>query len=225
MEIGETISIEGETFHHLSVVRIRPGERLLILNGNGIGFVGEVDLIAKKEMTVKLIEKKSKKEFPQVDLFICLPKKEAFEDILKMATETGIKNIYPVKIKYSQFDYSRNERTERLIESALIQSNNYYLPKIHEQLDFDKMIKLLSTYTSVLHLSSVMKGNLKEASENLLPLALIVGPEAGFSKEEEECILALPNVSGIQFNCPIMRSPTAFAVGMGHVFSLLQHYS
>ena len=101
---SKTILIKGESAKHLQVVRVRLHEEVLVLNGEGLTASTKVGNISKSE--IELIVESIRIATPthQISLAIATPKKEAFEDILKMEIELGVLNIYPLSSKFSQYD-------------------------------------------------------------------------------------------------------------------------
>ncbi len=57
---GNLITITGEKAHHLQkVARVKVGEKVLLLDGNGLTIITSVESLGKKELQVKVIESKS----------------------------------------------------------------------------------------------------------------------------------------------------------------------
>lgn len=210
--------ITGDSAHHLNVVRVKIGEELLLLNGKGFALKAKIKSVNKQEVSLQVLERLSKSPTHNLSLAIANPKKEAFEDIIKMAVELGIRNIYPLKSDFSQYDYVPSERVDRIIESALIQSNNYFKPVIHPQQKLENF--LLNTSVKIYFFNSLVGQTEEELrvneSENGL---LLIGPEGGFKKEEIELIRNSLNSHEIHLSTPILRAPTALCTGVGFLLS------
>lgn len=216
---GQLITIKDEQAHHLNVVRVKIDEEILVLNGLGQKARAQIISITKKEVVIKLItiEEDSKKH--NLELAIANPKKDAFEDILKMAVELGVTNIYPLESKFSQYDYTSSDRIDRLIESALIQSNNLFWPNIFPQ---ESLINFLNNNK---HPIVYFSSQEVPAKINLNPdqkIIILIGPEAGFSNEETEQIKGLAGVNLIHLPTPILRAPTAVATSVGYLLSMIK---
>lgn len=212
----QLITIEGDGAHHLNVVRVKNQEEILILNGRGQALKGRVVSIAKQNVDLEVVEFLEKKRTHELSLAIALPKKDAFEDIVKMAVEIGVKEIYPLTSKYSQYEYVPSERLERIVESALIQSNNYFSPKIFEQQTLDSFIA--NHQTPIWFFNS--QGSDQKVQNGGIDHTILIGPEGGFSSEEVDLIRSFKNeVIEIMAPTPIMRAPTAFAVASGYLLS------
>lgn len=211
-----TVLITGDQAHHLTVVRVRLNEKILLLNGAGQRVQAEVIVLAKNSIELKIIEAETVSPQHHLCLAIALPKKDAFEDILKMSVELGINEIYPLSSEYSQYEYAKSERIDRILESALIQSNNAFLPKIHPQCD----LKLfLQTHESELAFfnSRLSAGPLQ--NKNSPKKTILIGPEGGFSPSEVSDILNYSQVREIHLPTPILRAPTAVASSVGYLLA------
>jgi len=212
--IQEDYQITGESLHHLAqVVRIKIGEDLLLLNGKGICVLTSVVSITKKEMRLKF--KNSIEAIRKYDMSLVLgmPKKEALELSLKQAVELGMHKIFLIKSDYSQMRVPDEERLNNLLVSALEQSNAPYLPEV---IFIDWINLAWEQYEEVLLLDSQSGDqSLSNCKKITGPTLLAVGPEGGFSPKELEFLRNLKNVSSLTLPTPIMRTPTALAVGAG----------
>ena len=121
----------GDSFHHLvKVARIKPGESLCILNGAGKKYFGEVLTVTKKniEIIIKEIEQET---YIERKCAISVIKRESLELSIRSAVELGVTKIILVKSDYSQNIKINHDRIDKIITSALIQSNNGYKPQIN----------------------------------------------------------------------------------------------
>jgi 16S rRNA (uracil1498-N3)-methyltransferase len=214
-DIGSSVSFEGDQARHLiKVIRIKKHEEILIFNGLGQKTLAAIEHTDRKTVTIKVLKVDKVKDERNLSLLLGVPKKDAFENIVKMAAEIGIKNIYLFRSEFSQLDVEVSDRLLKIEESANIQSNN---PFTINFVKIDSLKETISSYESVINFSTFSKGDLSQSlcKETLL----IIGPEAGFSKDEEELINSMGNVSVCQLPTNIMRAPTAFAVGVGYLLA------
>lgn len=212
--ISGTIVIADEQAKHLQVVRIKSGEEVLVLNGNGQKALTTVGTILKNsiELLVSKVETESRKH--SIHLAVAVPKKDAFEDILKIAVEMGVKSIQPLTSEFSQFDYVPGERFNRILESALIQSNNAFMPEIFPQKKLETF--LVENKQSLYFFDSRPNAN-KQSAETAKEKVVLIGPEGGFSEKEAGQILSRPDVFSIHLPTPIQRAPTAVASSIGYL--------
>ncbi len=215
-EVNKHIIVTDEQAKHLQVVRIRPNEEVLVLNGKGMRALTIVGAISKTQVELLVSSVEEAKSGHQISLAIAIPKKDAFEDILRIATELGVRDIYPLGSEFSQYDYEENERFDRIVESALVQSNNPFLPKIHKQQSLEKF---LETYKSSIYFFDSRPSESGQPEKGEGEKVVLIGPEAGFSARETQIILTKPNVISIHMSSPILRAPTAVATSIGYLLA------
>ena len=217
VKAGEIFELKGECLHHLlNVARIKAGEQIMVLNGNGLEIITQLEKATNKSAFLKVVKINFKEKNTWMDLALCLPKKEAYESILKSSVEMGISNIIQVKSEFSQKIFLSEERTDKIIETALVQSNNPYLPVLQKTIEFETLIEIVSGYDYVFAFSTKIKCDQKKINFGKKNLMLI-GPEGGFSESEEKAINVLANVNLLKMDLPIMRAPTAVNVALGYL--------
>ncbi len=216
--------IKGDEAHHLlNVVRIQEGEEILLLNGVGARVFARVTGVEKNRVTFEILESLQMEKADKVHLAIGTPKKDAFEEVLRNATELGISKIFHFKSQFSQQDFIFNERVRRVLISSLIQSNNPYFPSLEKVADLNTLVKNFNQYDKVIYFCSHTKIHLsteltlKEKDKILL----IIGPEGGFSIEEEELLTKNKLILTQHLPTFILRAPTAVVAAMGWVMGKL----
>ena len=215
-ENGDLIQVTGDSAHHLSVARIRENEKILLLNGKGHKLLGIIQSFSKKSVDIKITESEKCHASHQLSLAIAMPKKEAFEDILKIAVELGITEIYPLTSSFSQYEYTPSERVQRIIESALVQSNNPFLPRIYPEQNLNDFLK---GHTTALVFFNSQNSKTNAIKETEAKKTILIGPEGGFSKDEIADIQSYPKILEIHLSTPILRAPTAVATAIGFLLS------
>lgn len=213
---------DDKAFHLIKVVRIKIGEQILVLNGLGQSATCKIVDCDKKTVSLAVEEINDSKRKAHIDLLLAPPKKDASSDIVKYACEIGVGKIIPLKSAYSQNGLESGERLERLIESGLIQSNNPFALSVEEEVAFGNLEQLFSQYDHVFYFSSVSNKDEGKAISESDKILLIIGPEGGFSPEEESLLITSKNIKTKQFPTWILRSQTAVCVSAGYVFGLMQ---
>lgn len=214
LEVQEEYVLKGESLHHLvNVIRIETGEALLLLNGEGLFVETIVESISKREMKLRKVSDYTKDRAFHFDLALGMPKREALELCLKEATELGFHTVFLIKSDYSQMRFPEEDRTEKLLISAVEQSNAPFIPKIIQAKWED--IPWTSYSESVLLDSQTKVETMPRAPRPLERKLLIVGPEGGFSPRELELLHSEESVKLVNLPTPILRTPTAVAAGAG----------
>jgi 16S rRNA (uracil1498-N3)-methyltransferase len=220
------LKIEGERAHHLlKVARVKVGDDLLLFNGKGFKLKAAVIESRKKDLSVKILEIfKEEKSNPSFDVAICLPKKNAFDEIIKISVELGLDSIIPINSEYSTRQLLNKERIQRILESALIQSNNPFLPDFKELISLKALKEISEGYDQVFYFSSVKKGSVVNLSidKEKNKILLIIGPEGGLSPLEEGFLKGLKKMQTVHLPTPILRSPHALATSVGFLLGCYQ---
>lgn len=87
----------GEARHALQVLRLRPGDRVSVLDGAGHEFLCEIESCRRREVSLNLLEKRSHPPRPcEITLLQGVPKGKTFESIIEKATELGAARIVPL---------------------------------------------------------------------------------------------------------------------------------
>jgi 16S rRNA (uracil1498-N3)-methyltransferase len=220
LDIRDNYILTGDSLHHLvNVIRIERGEQLLLQNGRGLFVETSVEEISKRELRLSKLSSYHKDRPYHFDLALGMPKREALELTLKQATELGFGTIYLIKSDYSQIKFPEIERTAKLLVSALEQSNAPFLPEVVAG-EWEKI--LWDSYEEVLLMDSQTKLVATPQGQSHGKKLLIVGPEGGFSPSELGYLHERPMVKILNLPTPILRTPTAVAVGAGVMLQSLR---
>ncbi|CAD0005373.1 16S rRNA (uracil(1498)-N(3))-methyltransferase [Flavobacterium salmonis] len=194
-ETTETFSFDKEESRHIiKVLRKKDSDILHVTNGLGLLFETEITLASDNKCIVEVLSiKKSPKPRFRLHLAVAPTKmNDRFEWFLEKATEIGIQEITPVFCDRSERKVVNKERFEKIILSAMKQSNETFLPKLNEAISFKEFIKQKNEGLQLIaHCEETAKKSLKEVLKPNENVTLLIGPEGDFS--EKEIILALEN--------------------------------
>ncbi len=215
-----TLTIEGSAHHYLTrVLRLRAGDALELFDGRGSAWDARVDAIDvdAARATLSLGPVRTLPPAPAVTLLQGLPKGDKLELVLQKATELGATCVWPVQCKRSVVQLSgerankRAERWRRIVEEAARQCRRADVPEVPEPVDLLAAVARLPEDTRVLVLdeeeSSVRLG-VALAEHAHAPIALVVGPEGGLSREEVAALTAR-GASTVSLGPRILRTETA----------------
>ncbi len=192
---GTLVTLEEATSKHISqVLRMKTGEKIHITDGKGNRLTAGIHDFQKKECIVKIEEAVFlEPAVHPVSIAVSLLKNASrFEWFLEKATETGINSIIPLICDRTERIQFRYDRLKNIMISAMLQSQQAWLPQLSEPVRFGTWIG--RQQQSLKYIAHCMEDRKRSLSE-MLPLtgsALIcIGPEGDFTAAEIE--LALSN--------------------------------
>jgi len=176
-----------ESKHIVKVLRKNIGDTLYITNGKGWLFIAEISMPNINKCTAKII---SQKQQPKRDYNLHLavaPTKinDRYEWFLEKATEIGIDSITPIICDHSERKVIKPERFERILQSAMKQSLNCYLPKLNDAISFKDFINLdFEGDLFIAHCEETDRKSLKQQLNPKTDITILIGPEGDFSVKE-----------------------------------------
>ena len=183
---------KDESKHIAKVLRKKLGDVLHITNGNGWLFTAEITLAEQKKCTVSITSKsfQAKRNY-NLHLAVAPTKmNERYEWFLEKATEIGIETITPIICEHSERKVIKTERFEKIIQSAMKQSLQCYLPTLNAPIAFKDFIKQdFKGQTYIAHCEETDKKSLKSQLKPATECTILIGPEGDFSVKEIEIAL------------------------------------
>ncbi len=185
---SESFSFDKEESKHIiKVLRKKDTDILYVTNGLGDLFKTEITLASDSKCTVRIVgvEKSSQPKY-QLHLAVAPTKmNERYEWFLEKATEIGVTQITPIICDHSERKQIKTERFDKIIQSAMKQSNQYFLPKLNEPILFkDFMKNKTKGIRLIAHCEETDKKTLKEIIKPEDNITLLIGPEGDFSEKE-----------------------------------------
>jgi 16S rRNA (uracil1498-N3)-methyltransferase len=194
-ETTENFSFDKEESKHIiKVLRKKDSDILYVTNGLGYLFKTEITLASDNKCTVKIISfEKAEPSKYHLHLAVAPTKmNDRYEWFLEKATEIGIHEITPIICDRSERKVVNNERFEKIILTAMKQSNELYLPKLNAAVTFKEFIKNPNNGLQLIaHCEETDKKSLKSVLKPNENITMLIGPEGDFSEKEIE--LALEN--------------------------------
>ena len=204
------VVISGEAFHHLSVLRLRGGDEILLLDGCGRFGRGILRSVTRSSAQAEVLERWCEgEELLPLRLIQGLPKGEKFEWLLEKGVELGISAFTPVTTERSQTRGEKFSRWQRIIQEAARQSRRPLLPTLAE---LKPLAAALQQTTEALRLMLWEEGSLPLNAalpqEPPASCVLLVGPEGGFSPAEAHAAAAAGFIP-VSLGKRILRTETA----------------
>ncbi|HTS43815.1 MAG TPA: RsmE family RNA methyltransferase [Puia sp.] len=179
---------EDTSKHAIQVLRMKRGGKLQLTDGKGNVLTAVITGDQKKKCIVEIEEAKLiKPEGRKITIAISLLRNTSrFEWFLEKATEIGISEIIPLICERTEKQHFRMDRMKNILVSAMLQSQQAWLPVLHEPIAFEKAVDQ-SRYDQkfIAHCLPDKKMNLADiVNESLSSQIILVGPEGDFTTEE-----------------------------------------
>ena len=211
IEENSTNLLSKEHTHYVvNVMRLKRGSNINFFNSEG-EWKSEIVFLDKDRVEVKIIEKiKQPKGLSNIELAICLVKKNPMEIILQKATELGVRKITPIISERTEVKELNYDRANKIVIEATEQSNQLSPPKIFEVTKLKDFLDNLDGTSKLLFADVNSTKNLNtETLKQGNPISVLIGPEGDFSPSERNLILGNSNVTSFTISRNILRSDTA----------------
>lgn len=219
----QEIRITGADVKHMKqVLRMKPGEKIIICNGQGKDYYSIIDRIEEQEIIARIekIRETESELSTKLILFQGIPKKDKMEFVIQKAVELGVYEIVPmltkrtiVKLEEKKKEQKKIERWSEIAKSAAKQSGRGWIPRITEPLSFREALKKASSLDAAMVPYEAEEGIVAAREyvsglKGLSTVGILIGPEGGF--EEEEIALAKQfGIRPITLGKRILRTETA----------------
>lgn len=220
---NQTITISKTTFSDLwhqlkNVLRIEVNDELILFGNDLHEYTYRIVQIEKVNFTMALVEQNVVQTELPFDLILAqaLPQKaEKWEWLLQKGSELGVCTFIPLITSRTQRKVlPKDERMHRIIVEAIEQSGRVKLPELQtprtlETIGYTDHLVLFASLLATAPLHTIINHHLP-----LRKVIVVVGPEGGFSKEEETYLLArgaIPYSLGKR----VLRLETAALVSLG----------
>jgi 16S rRNA (uracil1498-N3)-methyltransferase len=193
---GDRVRLSREQAHQVrQVLRLGPGDAIVVLDDRGAEYDVTLTMVTPKEAAGRVTSTRDAAGEPTVQLTLLqsLLIREKFEWVLQKATEVGVAQFVPVLtarslVRTKQIKENKLDRWRRIVVEAAEQSRRGRIPRIEPAIllgdvfsryvGFDRVLIAAPSQTTTLHDALLGIGH-KDPS-----IALMVGPEGGFTDEE-----------------------------------------
>ena len=208
---------ETASRHAVQVLRMQAGETLQLTNGKGWLALAELTNAHKNKAEVKIVSKNFQPPMrPLLTLAISLLKNAArIEWLLEKATEIGVTEIIPLLCQRTERPTFRHDRMNGIVVSAMLQSQQAWLPVLHQPTPFEQVIATaIQPQKLIAHcLESADKSSIAAYATSPENKMLLIGPEGDFTPAEIELAVA-NNCLQVSLGSTRLRTETAAMVGV-----------
>ena len=222
----ETELPQEEATHALRVLRLKAGDEIYLMDGEGAFYRAEVSLATNKRCIYEIQETMPQQRAWQGHIHLAIaPTKmmDRIEWMTEKATEIGFDEISFLNCKFSERKTLRADRIEKIVVSAVKQSHKAWKPVVNDLVSFKDFITtprngrkfICHCYEEVEKkdfFSELQKRDLAAHPEDT-DVTVLVGPEGDFSIDEVR--LALENgYESVSLGTSRLRTETAGLVAV-----------
>jgi 16S rRNA (uracil1498-N3)-methyltransferase len=213
---------KNESKHILKVLRKKINDIIHLTNGKGYLFKVKIFEIIDNKCNLKIVDKiYEKNNNYKINVAIAPTKSnERTEWFLEKSTEIGIESITPIICYNSERRSIKAERFDKILISAMKQSERFYKPKLDTLVDFKTYIKNCKSELKLIAYCNENKNHLSNyLNLNNKNISIIIGPEGGFSESEINYALKM-GFKTISLGKKRLRTETAGIVAVQILSSL-----
>lgn len=235
-QIGEkTIRIIGSDVNHIrNVLRMKPGEEILISDGEKKEYHCEIKTLDPEyvEALIMFVKEEGLELPSKVYLFQGLPKNDKMELIIQKAVELGVYAVVPVATKRAVVKLDDKKEAKKLVrwqsisESAAKQAKRLIIPEVMPVMSFKEAVAF-SQIMDVRLIPYELAENMaytRQVLSQIKPgqsIGIFIGPEGGFAEEEVELALN-SGMETITLGKRILRTETAGMTVLSILMYLLE---
>lgn len=214
---GERITLGEEQSRHIAKsLRMRVGDMLTVCDGAGSDYGCMLEEITKDAVTLKVCYKQASDTEPtvKVSLYQGVPKSDKMEDIIQKCTELGIYEITPVLTKRSvsrpdeKQAKKKQARYNKIALEAAQQSGRGIVPHVNDMVSFKNAVASCDADLKIIFYEGGGKGLKELITPEVKTIAMFIGPEGGFEKDEVDAVLASGGINAT-LGKRILRTQTA----------------
>lgn len=226
---GQRLALDATPTNYLrNVLRLKPGDAVLAFNGRDGEWRTTLDIAGKRAASL-VVDERTREQTTPTDLhYLFAPLKHARLDyVVQKAVEMGASHLQPVLMQHGQVTRINLERMRANAIEAAEQCGVLNVPEIGEPISFERMIatrepsRLLVFCDEAADVRDPVAALAAVRTPQPRPLAVLIGPEGGFSDRERAALIALPDVVRLALGPRILRADTAAVAALALVGSVL----
>lgn len=186
----QLITLNEETSKHVvQVLRMQAGEQLNLTDGKGSLLTAAISDAHKKHCVVQIQTASHKPLAARKTIIAVSLVKNAsrFEWFLEKATELGVTEIIPLLCERTERQHFRYDRMKGIVVSAMLQSQQTWLPVLHEPIKFKnlKMMQFENALKLIAHCEETQKNSFSNFQiDQFSNCIILIGPEGDFTNTE-----------------------------------------
>jgi len=210
---GQPVTVNADQANYLfNVMRLVAGDAVLLFNGSDGEWRAEVEQAGKRGGVLRSQSQTAPLRLPPDLWLLFAPIKKARTDfIVEKAVELGASRIIPVQTRYTNSERIRQDRLQAHAVEAAEQCRATFVPEVADLAQLDKLLAAWPKDRRLLWCDEAKAGadQAALAGERGKPWAILIGPEGGFSADEQKRLRAMAQVVPMTLGPRILRADTA----------------
>ena len=211
-----SVELTGPASHYLArVLRLSKGAPIILFNGDGRDYSGEICDIQRQSVLVRLIDNQvvGTESVLNITLVQAISRGERMDYSLQKATELGVVCIQPVLSSRVGVRLKEGRMAKRLahwqgvVISACEQSGRAVIPEVKKPLSMAQWLAVVDESPRLV-LDPSADNKLSSISLTGNSVSILVGPEGGLSAAEIEEVRA-KSVKAVSLGPRVLRTETA----------------
>lgn len=211
---GAFVEAAADQFNYLvNVLRLTEGSQILVFNGRDGEWSARLVFPSRKKLVIEAVEQtREQPQAPDLQYLFAPLKVGRLDYIVQKAVEMGAGLLQPVMTQHVQGKITNLDRLQANVVEAAEQCGILSIPKVAAP---KKLRDILEDWPADRHIIFCDEGDESQNPLSALAaiqekrLALLVGPEGGFSEEERDLLRGLDFVTPIPLGPRILRADTA----------------
>lgn len=213
---NQFILSKEDNYHIKTVMRMKIGDKIEVVSNNKT-YIAQITSLTPEVIIEAIEERESKKPLSlSVTLVQSLVKEQKMDLILQKTTELGVEQIIPLittrsVVKMNQKEQKKMDRWQKILKEASEQSKRTTIPTLQKVMTIQELAKIDGYDVKLLCTVRENTKNLKNLLSNIVEgakMIVVVGPEGGFTKEEEEQLIC-GGFETVSLGNSILRTETA----------------
>ncbi|HNB81559.1 MAG TPA: RsmE family RNA methyltransferase [Chitinophagaceae bacterium] len=189
----EGYALSEESMHHaLHVLRMKAGDECMICNGQGLSHRMRILEATKKNCSLSLIESyQAPVPSNRLHIAVSFTRNPArIEWFLEKACEMGVQKITPLLTKRCEKVHFKRERYQKILVSAMLQSQQVFLPELSEPAELASLLKQSDELKLLAHcLREQPRTAFATKVQGQKNILILIGPEGDFTPDEIDLCL------------------------------------
>lgn len=212
---GETIELSQGQHHYLrNVMRAEEGTQLRVFNGRNGEWLASLSELSKKKAIITLFEKIGEQTSSEDIWMLASPiKKEAFDFMVEKSAELGASQFFPILCERTVVSRINRDRLQATANDAAEQCERLDIMQVSDLGDLEVLFESWAPSRKLIF--CLERGEAPPMAAALAklppdtPLAILIGPEGGFTEAEIAFIARQPFALPVSLGSRILKAETA----------------